>query len=90
MYGANIRYAKHPITEIVKDFAISKPTALAIVPRLLNKFYPLLKSISDKEGNFNKAKAIFGGRVRMMVTGSAPVAPAILSFYQQALGADTR
>jgi len=56
----------------------------------LNKFYPLLKGLSDKEGNFDKVKAVFGGRLRCFVTGSAPVAPAILKFFSDALGADAR
>lgn len=47
-YGADIQYAKHPIAEIVKDFAIIKPTTMPIVPRLLNKFYPILKALVEK------------------------------------------
>jgi long-chain acyl-CoA synthetase len=47
-YGANIRYAKHPITELTKDLAIVRPTLLPLVPRLLNKFYPMMKALSDK------------------------------------------
>lgn len=47
-YGANIRYAKHPITEILKDFAAIRPTIVPIVPRLLNKFYPILKGLYEK------------------------------------------
>lgn len=63
---------------------------MPIVPRLLNKFYPTLKGISDKEGNYNKVRAIFGGRLRMMVTGSAPVEPSILKYFKEALAIDLR
>lgn len=89
-FGANVRYARHPITEILKDFAICKPTSIPIVPRLLNKFYPVLKALYEKEGNYNKVRAMFGGRLRIVATGSAPVAPTILHFFHEALGADIR
>lgn len=52
-----------------------------MVPRLLNKFYPVFKGLYEKEGNHNKMKAMFGGRLRKIVTGSAPVAAVILSFF---------
>lgn len=47
-YGANIRYSQFPIVEIPKDFARAKPTTIPMVPRLLNKFYPLCKGIYEK------------------------------------------
>lgn len=43
--GGNVRYSQFPITEIPKDFARAKPTVTPMVPRLLNKFYPLCKGI---------------------------------------------
>lgn len=47
-FGGNVRYSQFPITEIPKDFARAKPTVMPMVPRLLNKFYPLCKGIVDK------------------------------------------
>lgn len=44
-FGANIQYSKHPPSEIVKDLAVIKPTTIPIVPRLLNKLYPIAKQI---------------------------------------------
>lgn len=85
-FGANIRYAKYPVAEIMKDFATIKPTVVPMVPRLLNRFYPLLKGVVEKEGNNIKAKAFFGGRLRKLVTGSAPISPVILTFFVQTLG----
>ncbi|XP_069755990.1 long-chain-fatty-acid--CoA ligase 5 [Narcine bancroftii] len=35
---------------------------------------------------FNKIQATLGGRVRMMVTGAAPISPAVLTFLRAALG----
>ena len=88
--GGNIRYAKFPVTEIVKDLMTIKPTVLPLVPRLLNKFYPVCKGLYEKEGSYAKVKGMFGGRLRLFVTGSAPVAPTILSFFREALSCDVR
>ena len=63
-----------------------KPTTIPIVPRLLNKLYPAAKGIYERETDKNvaktKIKGLFGGRLRLMVTGSAPVAAEILTFFK--------
>jgi hypothetical protein len=46
-----------------------------MVPRLLNKFYPICKGLYEKDGNGTKIKGLFGGKLRIMVTGSAPISP---------------
>ena len=89
-FGTNIRYSKHPPTEILKDLGAIKPTTIPIVPRLLNKLYPVMKQIYDKEKSNVKIKGMFGGRLKRMVTGSAPVAPTILSFFKEVLDCDVR
>lgn len=63
---------------------------MPIVPRLLNKFYPVCKAIYEKEGSYAKIKGMFGGKLRMMITGSAPVSPEILKFFHEALQIDLR
>ena len=80
--GAHISYIKHPITEFPRNLAEIRPTFLTMVPRLLNKFYPVAKGIYQKEGNYDKVRGLFGGRVRHIITGSAPVAAEILTFFR--------
>ena len=55
------------------------------MPRLVNKFYPIIKGIYEEEGNNVKAKEFFGGRVKQVKVGSAPVSPLVLSFVQKVL-----
>ena len=44
-----------------------------------HKFYDVLV--------FNKVKALLGGRVSLMLTGSAPIAPDVLEFLKVCFGA---
>ena len=72
-FGANIQYTRLPVTELVKEFARIKPTSVPLVPRLMNRFYPILKGLYESEGNNLKIKGLFGGRMKKVVIGSAPV-----------------
>ena len=76
--GANVRYAKRPILEVVKDFAEIRPTFCAMVPRILIKLYPAMKAIYESEGSSQKIKAVFGGRLSRFGIGSAPIAAEVL------------
>ena len=89
-YGGNIRYAQFPITELTKDLTRVKPTFLSMVPRLLNKFYPICKEMIETEKTNTKVKELFGGKVRLILTGGAPTGTAVLYFFKSALECDVR
>ena len=104
------------ILKIREDMAVLRPTVLASVPRLFNRFYDGMKQkINELEGFqrrladaaiekklrnlqesgktdhgfydciiFKKFRALLGGRVRLMLTGSAPIAKEVLSFLKVA------
>jgi len=90
-----------------------KPSIMATVPRLLNRFYDIIQKklghlslpkrtltnvgVSSKLGNlksgqythkvwdnliFNKMRNVLGGRVRLIVTGSAPMSADALNFLK--------
>jgi hypothetical protein len=45
-----------------------------MVPRILNKLYPICKQLYES-GNQLKIKALFGGKIRILAIGSAPISP---------------
>ena len=45
-----------------------------------------MKDLVEKEGNYDKVRQMFGGRLRMITTGSAPISKEILKFYKKVLG----
>lgn len=110
--GAQVRFYSGNIMELAKDLARVRPTIMPIVPRLLNRFYTMLRPFShvDKklaeeawkvklenwrkgiktspydQSVFQKAKDVFGGRLKFMITGSAPIAADVLEFFMVVLG----
>lgn len=94
-----------------EDLALLRPTFMVSVPRLLNRFYDMMKQLLSMEKGtaktlaewglqkklqqvgtythtyydkivFDKFKDILGGRVRFMITGSAPIAKDVLHFLK--------
>lgn len=95
-----------------------KPTIFVSVPRLLSRFYDVIKKkfseltgmtktaldhgLSKKLNNvttnggythkiydplfFNKTKAALGGRVRLIISGSAPLLPEVHKFLKVTMG----
>mgnify|MGYP000856718028 FL=1 len=114
--GANVRFYSGNAQDLVKDMARVKPTIIPFVPRLLNKFYSMLKPLSHvpkelaeeamrvKRENwlkgiptspyddtvFKPVRDLFGGRLRLIISGAAPIAIEVLEFFMVVLGIDIR
>ncbi|XP_072312401.1 long-chain-fatty-acid--CoA ligase 5 [Eucyclogobius newberryi] len=71
--------AKTTFKKWLLDFAVERKYA-EVKDGIVRK-----NSIWDKL-IFNKVQESFGGRVRMMVTGAAPISPVVLNFLRAALG----
>ena len=64
------------VLKLVEDIQVLKPTFFPSVPRLLNRIYG---KIAAATGDMS---AMLGGKVRVIVTGSAPIAGDVLNFLQ--------
>uniref|UniRef100_A0A8D3CV05 Long-chain-fatty-acid--CoA ligase n=1 Tax=Scophthalmus maximus TaxID=52904 RepID=A0A8D3CV05_SCOMX len=72
--GARVGFFQGDIRLLPDDMKALRPTIFPVVPRLLNRVYDKVQSGS------------LGGRVRVMVTGAAPISPSVLNFLRAALG----
>ncbi|KAJ3113550.1 hypothetical protein HDU96_003287 [Phlyctochytrium bullatum] len=106
-----------PVSLLVEDIALLKPTIFVSVPRLLNRIYDRIMAQGTQSGSavktylftkaldaklahlkatgsvthpfwdalvFNKVKAALGGRIRVIISGSAPISPDVLQFLRVA------
>ncbi|KAM9832652.1 long-chain-fatty-acid--CoA ligase 5 [Neosynchiropus ocellatus] len=71
--------AKSPFKKWLLNFAVERKCA-EVRDGIIRK-----NSVWDKL-IFNKVQESFGGRVRVMVTGAAPISPSVLNFLRAALG----
>uniref|UniRef100_A0A3Q3DZE2 Arachidonate--CoA ligase n=1 Tax=Labrus bergylta TaxID=56723 RepID=A0A3Q3DZE2_9LABR len=96
--GARVGFFQGDIRLLPDDMKTLRPTIFPVVPRLLNRVYDkvqsgakspfkkwLKNSLWDKL-IFKKVQESFGGRVRVMVTGAAPISQPVLNFLRAALG----
>lgn len=113
-HGVQIGFYAGDVFKLKDDLAELKPTIMASVPRLFNRFYDVMQAkIKDLQGFkrtltewgiqkklanydssaaythgfydalvFSKFAAVLGGRMRIMVTGSAPISKDTLKFLK--------
>ena len=85
--------------KIKEDVACIKSTIFVSVPRLYNRVAEQLQGavnglVNGEEAKrgpvenavFAKTRASFGGQIRIMLTGSAPINPAVQNYLQRAFG----
>ncbi|KAF5922436.1 hypothetical protein HPG69_009480 [Diceros bicornis minor] len=70
-HGAKIGFFQGDIRLLMDDLKALQPTIFPVVPRLLNRMFD---------------RSSLGGKVRLMVTGAAPVSATVLTFLRAALG----
>jgi long-chain acyl-CoA synthetase len=61
-----------------------KPSVFASLPRFFEKIYAKVVSLHGKDADAQKLKDAFGGRVRLLTSGGAPLPGEIADFYARA------
>jgi long-chain acyl-CoA synthetase len=79
--GATLAYFGGDIRAIVPELAEVRPTFLPSVPRIFEKLYTALSALPPDDA---RVRAVFGGRLRMALSGAAPISPAVLEFFAAA------
>ena len=96
--GGTVAYCSAGATAIMSDLAEVRPTAFPSVPRIFEKIYAKVTSAVPSEAlakmvqaaeqgdeqMFAEVRALFGGRMRICLSGAAPIAPEILRFFHAA------
>jgi long-chain acyl-CoA synthetase len=96
--GATLAFFGGDVRRIVPELAEVAPTFLPSVPRIFEKVYSAITASLDPallaaavaggsaaaEPLFAKVRAVFGGRLRLAVSGAAPISPAVLEFFAAA------
>jgi long-chain acyl-CoA synthetase len=77
--GATLAYFGGDVRAIVPELAEVRPTFLPSVPRIFEKVYTALAGAPP-----GAARAVFGGRLRMALSGAAPIAVGVLEFFASA------
>ncbi|REK91812.1 long-chain fatty acid--CoA ligase [Streptomyces inhibens] len=75
-HGAGLAYFGGDMRNVVAELSEVRPTILPSVPRLFEKAYAVARDLPPE----TVAQA-FGGRLRLAVTGAAPIAPEIQEFF---------
>ncbi len=82
--GATLAYFGGDVRAVVPELAEIRPTFLPSVPRIFEKLYTAFSAAPPGEALYAKVRAAFGGRLRMALSGAAPIAPAVLEFFAAA------
>ncbi|OWK00358.1 ACSL1 [Cervus elaphus hippelaphus] len=96
-HGAKIGFFQGDIRLLMDDLKALQPTVFPVVPRLLNRMFDRRKEAELRSGIirnnslwdkliFHKIQSSLGGKVRLMITGAAPVSATVLTFLRAALG----
>uniref|UniRef100_A0A8C9SX19 Long-chain-fatty-acid--CoA ligase n=1 Tax=Scleropages formosus TaxID=113540 RepID=A0A8C9SX19_SCLFO len=88
-HGARIGFFQGDIRLLMDDLKMLRPTVFPVVPRLLNRMFDRVTAPAGTHCASRSAVSVcrrLGGRVRLMITGAAPVSPTVLTFLRAALG----
>jgi long-chain acyl-CoA synthetase len=78
--GSTLAYFGGDVRRVIPELAEVRPTFLPSVPRIFEKLHTALAGRADAA----TVRAALGGRLRMALSGAAPIAPSVLEFFRDA------
>ena len=78
--GSTLAYFGGDVRRVIPELAEVRPTFLPSVPRIFEKLYTALAGRADAA----TVRAVLGGRLRLALSGAAPIAPDVLEFFRDA------
>ncbi len=82
--GGCTYYASEGPAQVMRDLAEVRPTCFPSVPRIYEKVYAAFAGAPRTEEVLARAKGALGGRIRVAISGAAPIAGEILEFFHAA------
>lgn len=79
--------ANSDLSTLLEDFALTRPTDIAIVPRVCEMLFQSFQSHLDQRSDRAEAlrhfrEEVFGGRIVQVLCGSAPLGPELADFFE--------
>lgn len=82
--GCAVHYVSDGPTSILSDLVEVRPTFFPSVPRIYEKVHAAFAGAPRSEEVLAKVRGVFGGRVRVAISGAAPIATEVLDFFHEA------
>jgi long-chain acyl-CoA synthetase len=81
LYNGAVAYFVDDLTKLYAYMLEVKPTVFASLPRFFEKIYAKVVSENGKDADAQKLKDAFGGNVRLLTSGGAPLPNEIAQFF---------
>lgn len=82
LYNGAAAYFINDLSKLYQQILDVKPTVFASLPRFFEKIHASVISKSDGNISEQDLKDAFGGRIRLLTSGGAPLPPEIAEFYR--------
>ncbi len=82
--GGSVAYVSGGAASIVPDLAEIRPTVFPAVPRIFEKIHALFAEAPRSEEVYAKVRGVFGGQIKVAISGAAPIASEIVQFFLDA------
>lgn len=83
LYNGTAAYFVNDLSRLYEYMLEVKPTVFASLPRFFEKIYAKVISEHGKDASEQNLKDAFGGRIRLLTSGGAPLPNEIAAFFAQ-------